>query len=277
MFKKVRLFAMVLTLAMGWSHIGHAADKIIEVAVNVNDYPFGFIDDNNKISGYDGELLQLIEKNLTGYKFHFNSVSRDALIVGLSTGAYTLVADHFYLTKERAAKFEYSKQPTGISDLRLFVHSDDNDIHSLADLARLHKKLNPINTNDARYTVIENYNNKNPDNKITLLPSGEQTAADMFKSVEAGEYDAVIYPIGAFLALKKSLNLDLKVSDSVGLFPNVFLYNKNTDKQFIQDVDNVLIKLKQDGTLSKLSQKWYAEDVYSLKGAEDVKVNTDWE
>lgn len=73
---------MVLTLAMGWSHIGHAADKTIEVAVNVNDYPFGFIDDNNKISGYDGELLQLIEKNLTGYKFHFNSVSRDALIVG---------------------------------------------------------------------------------------------------------------------------------------------------------------------------------------------------
>lgn len=66
MFKKVRLFAMVLTLAMGWSHIGHAADKTIEVAVNVNDYPFGFIDDNNKISGYDGELLQLIEKILPG-------------------------------------------------------------------------------------------------------------------------------------------------------------------------------------------------------------------
>ena len=35
--------------------------------------------------------------------------------------------------------------------------------------------------------------------------------------------------------------------------------------------------LKKDGTLAELSRKWYAEDVYALPGASDVKVNTDWE
>lgn len=277
MFKGTTLLASALALAIGLGQAAHAADKTIEVAVNSNGFPFSFIDDDNKISGYDGELLQIVEQHLKGYKFHFNAVSRDAIIVGLSTGAYSLAANHFYLTKERAEKYDYSRQPAGISDLRLIVRNSENQIHNLSDLAKLHKKLNPIHTNDARYTVIENYNKKNPDNKIDLQPSGEQTAADMFKSVAAGEYDAVIYPIGAFLALKKSLNLDLKVSDSVGLFPNVFLYNKGTDKQFTQAVDKVLVDLKNDGTLAKLSQKWYAEDVYHLPGAADVKVNTDWE
>lgn len=283
MFKGKIFIASALTVLLGLAQHTQAATtsnttpKTVEVVVNSNGYPFSFLDDDNKISGYDGELLQIIEKRLPDYKFHYNAVSRDAMVIGLSTGAYTLAANHFYLTKERAEKYNYSKQPTGISDLRLIIRDDDNQTHSLLDLAKNHKKLYPIHTNDARYTVIETYNQKHPDHKIDLQPSGEQTAADMFKSVASGEYDAVIYPIGAYLALKKTLDLNLKVSDSVGLFANVYLYNKATDKKLIQDVDQVLVDLKKDGTLAKLSQKWYSEDVYSLKGAADVKVSTAWE
>jgi L-cystine transport system substrate-binding protein len=283
MFKGKMFIASALTILLGFAQHTQAATpssttpKTVEVVVNSNGYPFSFLDDDNKISGYDGELLQIIEKRLPDYKFHYNAVSRDAMVIGLSTGAYTLAANHFYLTKERAEKYNYSKQPTGISDLRLIIRDDDNQTHSLLDLAKNHKKLYPIHTNDARYTVIETYNQKHPDHKIDLQPSGEQTAADMFKSVASGEYDAVIYPIGAYLALKKTLDLNLKVSDSVGLFANVYLYNKATDKKLIQDVDQVLVDLKKDGTLAKLSQKWYSEDVYSLKGAADVKVSTAWE
>lgn len=113
-------------------------------------------------------------------------------------------ADHFYLTKERAAQYDYSHQPSGISDLRLIVRNDENGIHNLDALA-----------------------------------NGAQSAADIFRSVASGEYDAAIYPIGALLALNKPLNLNLKASDSIGLFPNVFLYRKNTDPKLIKAVDNV--------------------------------------
>ncbi|MCS5968843.1 hypothetical protein LNP26_19115 [Klebsiella variicola subsp. variicola] len=37
----------------------------------------------------------------------------------------------FYLTKERAEKYDHSGEPTGISDLRLIVRNDENDIHNL--------------------------------------------------------------------------------------------------------------------------------------------------
>ncbi|MDH8318808.1 amino acid ABC transporter substrate-binding protein, partial [Klebsiella pneumoniae] len=74
-------------------------------------------------------------------------------------------------------------EPTGISDLRLIVRNDENDIHNLGDLASGKKKLVPIHTSDARYTVIENYNKKHPGQQINLQPNGEQSAADIFKAV----------------------------------------------------------------------------------------------
>lgn len=277
--KKLRVAALALLAGISatWAAQSSAAPQTVEVVVNANGFPFSFIDDNNKLSGYDGELLQIVDERLPDYQFHFSAVSRDAMIVGLSTGAYSLAADHFYLTKERAAQYDYSHQPSGISDLRLIVRNDENGIHNLDDLANGNKKLVPIHTNDARYTVIENYNQKHTAKPINLQPNGEQSAADIFRSVASGEYDAAIYPIGALLALNKSLNLNLKASDSVGLFPNVFLYRKNTDPKLIKAVDNVLVALKNDGTLSALSKKWYNEDVYQLPGASAVKVNTDWE
>lgn len=281
MLKSKTLLVTSLLLAM---NVGAAfavekspTAETIEVVVNANGFPFSFVDDNNNITGYDGELLKAVDEKLKDYKFHFNAVSRDAMIVGLSTGAYTLAADHFYLTKERAEKYDYSGQPSGISDLRLIVRNNENDIHNLTDLASGKKKLVPIHTTDARYTVIENYNEKHPTQKINLQPNGEQSAADIFKAVASGEYDAAIYPIGALLALNKALNLNLKASDSVGLFPNVYLYKKKTDPKLIKAIDSELEALKKDGTLAALSRKWYDEDVYSLPGADQVKVNTDWE
>jgi L-cystine transport system substrate-binding protein len=94
------------------------------------------------------------------------------------------------------------------SDLRE-LRNNENDIHTLGDLASGKKKLVPIHTSDARYTVIDNYNKKHRQ-QINLQPNGEQSAADIFKAVASGEYDAAIYPIGALLALNKALNLNLK-------------------------------------------------------------------
>lgn len=281
MLKNKLLLVSSLLLAM---NIGSAqavekspTAEVVEVVVNANGYPFSFVDDNDNITGYDGDLLKILDERLPDYQFHFNAVSRDAMIVGLSTGAYTLAADHFYLTKERAEKYDYSGQPSGISDLRLIVRNNENDIHNLADMAKGNKKLVPIHTTDARYTVIDNYNQKNPTQQITLQPNGEQSAADIFRAVASGEYDAAIYPIGALIALNKALNLNLKASDSVGLFPNVYLYKKGADPKLIKAVDEQLAALKKEGVLAELSRKWYAEDIYNLPGANDVKVNIDWE
>ncbi len=275
-FKK-SLAGVVVLAGLTLSAYTQAATTVekVNVALDNNNYPFSYVDENGNISGYDGDLLKIIQQKLPQYKFTYSTVSQDAILTGLKTGAYDLSSNHFYLNKDRAKSFDYSHQPTGISDLRLIVRKDDNSINSLDDIAKKHKKLNPINVNDARYTVIEQYNHIHPSTPITLTPSGEETALDMFRSVDSGEYDAAIYPIGGYLSLIKKVPLNIKASASVGLFPTVVLYKKGEDPQLIHKIDDVLSGLKNDGTLAKLSEKWYQENVYTLPGADKVKVTND--
>lgn len=247
--------------------------KTVEVVINENAFPFSFVDDNGSYSGYDGELLGIIAQKLPQYNFHFNAVSRDAMLIGLSTGTYNLAANHFYINKERAKSYNYSKEPSGLSDLRLIVNKDNDTIHSLDDVATLNKSLVPIHVSDARYQVIADYNKTHPNKPIVLKGTGEQTAVDIFKSVASGEYDAAIYPVGAFIAIQKQLNLPVKIADSVEVVPTVFLYNNAAANQPLQQViDKVLIELKNDGTLEKLSTKWLGSDVYALAGAKAITV-----
>ena len=72
----------------------------------------------------------------------------------------------FYGTAERFKTFDYSENLTGLSDARLIIRSDEKNINSLEDLAKSGKKLAPIPTDDARYTLINQYNEKHPNNKI---------------------------------------------------------------------------------------------------------------
>lgn len=138
----------------------------------------------------------------------------------------------------------------------------------------------PIPTDDARYTLISQYNEEHPDNKIEFEGATEKSAtvADVLKAVGAGKYDAAIYPYTSFQSIKDELDLDLTTTDSIGLFPTVFLYHKgDSTAKLRKDIDKVLDDFRQDGTLSKLSEKWYGEDVFSLPGADKVDSVIYWE
>ena len=93
----------------------------------------------------------------------------------------------------------------------------------------------------------------------------------MLKAGGAGKYDAAIYPYTSFQSIKDELGLDLTTTDSIGLFPTVFLYHKgDSTAKLRKDVDKVLDDFRNNGTLSKLSEKWYGEDVFKLPGADKV-------
>ena len=69
------LLVSALTLAMG-INAAQAVEKsphakTIEVVVNANGFPFSFVDDNNNITGYDGDLLKVLDQRLTDYTFNF--------------------------------------------------------------------------------------------------------------------------------------------------------------------------------------------------------------
>ena len=67
------LLVSSLALAMGITGAQavekSANAKTVEVVVNANGFPFSFVDDNNNITGYDGDLLKVLDQRLTDYTF----------------------------------------------------------------------------------------------------------------------------------------------------------------------------------------------------------------
>ena len=246
--------------------------QVVNIAGVTGKKPYTFVDGNN-YTGYDFELLKKIDEKLPQYKFKYTALAQDALLTGLQSGKYDAATCSFYGTAERFKTFDYSENPTGLSDARLIIRSDEKNINSLEDLAKSGKKLAPIPTDDARYTLINQYNEKHPNNKIEFEGATEKSAtvADVLKAVGAGKYDAAIYPYTSFQSIKDELGLDLTTTDSIGLFPTVVLYHKgDSTAQLRKDVDTVLDDFRNNGTLSKLSEKWYGEDVFKLPGADKV-------
>lgn len=89
----------------------------------------------------------------------------------------------FYGTAERFKTFDYSENSTGLSDARLIIRSDEKNINSLEDFAKSGKKLAPIPTYDARYTLINQYNEKVVPEGLRILDHGRPWLDDQFVSM----------------------------------------------------------------------------------------------
>lgn len=267
---KKRWFSLVLALALVIPAVGCTKgstsssssskdSKVIKIAIVNDAKPFTYLDENGDYSGYDSEVLKAVNKKLPEYKFEFSGMSQSALLLGVESGKYDLGTCHFYKSPEREQKFLFPDQPFGLSDLKIVTKKNRTDINSMADLVG--KKLEPIPANDARYTIVQNYNKEHPDKKVNLQSIEALNTADSFKMIASGQYDAAVYPAAAFPAVQKDLNLDIKLTGTVTKVPTYFVLNKK-DTELKGKLDKALKELKDDGTLSKLSVKWFGTDVY---------------
>ena len=83
-----------------------------KVAIGIgNEFsPFCYLDENEKETGYDYEVMQAVAKELSGkYAFTFTPDAFANLIIGLDTKKYDMVIHHFGYTAERAQKYQYAK------------------------------------------------------------------------------------------------------------------------------------------------------------------------
>ena len=241
--------------------------KTVQIVGPSASQPYQIYKSKDKLSGYNGDILAAIQKDLKNkYKFQYQVTEANSVFVGLQSGKYDLAVGNYYYSTERAKTYDYSRNPTLLSDLRLVVRKDDNKITDLASLAKTNGKLEPIDVADPRYGIVENWNKQHPEQKVTLKSSGFVDTANQFKDIVNKQYDAILYPRTNFDTAQKKLNEPLKLSKSISVFPVVYYYHKSsTSTQLRKDIDKELLKLRKNGTLAKLSQKWLGSDPFTAK------------
>lgn len=236
----------------------------ITVAVASNSKPVSYTGTDGKLTGYEVDILRAIDDAVPEYELNIESVSQSAEEVGIDTGKYALIAQGAFKTADRAKKYLIPDENTGLSLIKIYTLKEKTDIKTLADLKG--KKLAPVPPNGGIYNMLTAYNKDHPDTAVQFTTAENVPIANRFKELQDRKYDAVVWPSSNLdlPAIEKSLGTSFGASDPVQINPTYLLIAKS-QTDFYDKVNAAIKKLKQDGTLTKLSQQYFGENVFDYQ------------
>ena len=231
--------------------------KTIKVGTMGTYSPFTYNDEKGNLTGYDIEVLRLLEKKIPDIKFEFIQAPWEALFAGLDSNKFDLLANQISWSPERDEKYLFTAKGYIYVQTKLCVRSDDNTHTSLADFKG--EVLGGI-TGDAFTQIMEKYNAEHG-NPFTIQYYGEEYV-DIFMDIDAGRVagtvnDTIVVPDQA-----KTLGLHIKcVGDVLEASPSYYVFRKDSGGQELKSqIDKAMDEAIADGSLSALCIKWFGED-----------------
>lgn len=246
---------------------GDGGKKVITVAHTNYYVPYDFVNEKGESDGFEVAVMKEVAKKLPQYDFKFVPTSDDDLLIGVESGKYTVGTKGIWITEPRKKKYIFPKNNIGASVIGLIVRKENTDkIKDLAFFADFSGKLVPIASQDARYSVIDNFNKENPDHQIKLTPSEAFQVADAYSWVLEGRYDAYLE---VELSYKNNIQKEdapyHKFNDQLTYIrykgiPTYPIINKN-EQQFADDYDKAIEELRQEGKIAELEQQYFGESL----------------
>jgi len=273
---KITLAAALIMLAVSPSFAASKSKKsktkvrTINVAHTVTNVPYDFLDEKGNADGFEIAVLKAVDELLPEYEFKFHGVSDEELLIGTESGKYQLGTKGAWITEERKKKFLIPSNPLAASVIGIaFRKENAGQIKDLESFAKFSGKLIPISPQSAQYSVIQDFNEKHPSNQIKLVPSDVFDIADSYLWVLEGRYDA-------YFVLKLSFEKNVlketgpyhQFADKLAYLPYKGiptwpLFNKK-ETELAAAYDKAVQTLKENGTISKLSLKYFGEDVFNF-------------
>jgi polar amino acid transport system substrate-binding protein len=220
----------------------------IRMAMSGQYPPFNFVDENNKLTGFDVEMGQEVAKRI-GVKGVPLSTAWDGIIAGLLANKYELICGSMAITAERLKSIDFT-DPYYRSGAQLFVKKG-SPIKSVKD-------LNGKKVGTTLGTTYEKWVRANITGADVRTYKG---VPDMILEINTGRIDGFITDkiVGA-LAIKKkgapiSLAGDLLYEEKMG----IALRQNNPDLKTA--MNEALAAMKKDGTYHRISMKWLGIDV----------------
>jgi len=224
-------------------------DGVITVGTEGTYRPFTFhAKGNGALTGYDVEVMRAVAAKL-GVDVKFEETQWDAIFAGLDAGRFEAIANQVSITPERKAKYEFST-PYTVSPGVVVVNKDDDDISSFADLE---------GKTTAQSLTSNWYEMAKKDGADVQPVEGWAQAVTLLKQ---GRVDATVNDRLTFLDYRTTEgDTSLKVAAQTDdVARNAIAFRSGSDS-LVKAVDKALADLKADGTLARISKKYFGEDV----------------
>ena len=219
------------------------------IATEGNWSPWTYHDVNGVLTGFDIEIGTKIAEGL-GMKAEFKEVPWESILVGVETGTFDIACNGVGYTEERAQKFLFT-DPYVYTEAVLVVRKDNQDIESLDDLKGKTTSNSPNSTYAQKAEAIG----------ATVVYV--DTLGETMMMVEDGRVDATINAKGSVDDyLKEHPNARIKIVQTVAGEPVAYPIRKTAEnEELLKKINKILDGLREDGTLSKLSVKYFGEDL----------------
>ena len=231
---------------------------VLKIGTEGTYKPFTYHDESDNLTGYDVEVAKAIGEKL-GVKVEISEITWEGLLASLDNGTVDLVLNQVGVTDERKEKYDFS-DPYLYSYIALITSKDNNDIKTWEDAKGKKTSLN----------VSSNYA------KIAEEEGMDITASDTFsKDIElllAGRTDCVINNTIAFNDyITQKPDTNIKIADIKKDPDTVAVPIPKGNEDLVKAVNEALKELKEEGTLSELSNKFLGKDFSKELTLEEIQ------
>ena len=214
--------------------------------------PWTFHDENDELVGYDIEVAQGIADYL-GVDVQFVEGEWDGLFAGLNSRRYDIVANGVEVTSERKETYDFSV-PYGYIRTAIIVQDGNDEITSFEDL----DGKTTANTLASTYAALaESYG---------ATATGVDDLAQTIELLRAGRVDATLNAeVTYYDYMKAHPDAPIKIAALTEDASQVSIpVRKGEDNaSFLAAVNEAIEKMRQEGKLSEISEKYFGFDISS--------------
>lgn len=257
-FRRHALKLGAALLAAGLLLPAHAADLLatakargtLRIAMEGTYPPFNFKDARTgELTGYDVDVARLLAAKL-GLKPEFVSTEWAAILAGLGAGKYDVIISQVGITPKRLEAFDFS-EPYTYSSPQLIVRKDERAQYAtLADLKG--KKLGV-----GQGSVFEQQAKAVAGITVKSYPAAPENLQDL----AVGRIDAALNDSLMVAYLLSNSKLPIKAGARVGNVERMGIPFQKGNPQFKAALNKALAEAGADGSLKKISVKWFGADV----------------
>ena len=230
-----------------------AGDKIV-VGLDDNFPPMGFKDENNEIVGFDIDLAKEATKRL-GREVEFKAIDWSSKEAELKSGRVNVLWNGLDITDKRKENMLFS-DPYMDNRQIIFVKKGATGITDEQSLAGKTVGTQSASTAEEYIDGSDFFKNKVKEVKKY------SDFVSAFMDLENGRVDAVIGDeiVGRYYMSKHPDTIDA-VDVAVGPVSQFGIAFAKDNQKLRDDVQKVLDEMVKDGTVAKISEKWFGKDI----------------
>jgi len=250
MLKSIAVAAAITAGLAGASSAQEA--ETLRVGMSGGYFPFTFVK-QDVLQGFEVDVMNAVGEE-TGLDIAFETMSFAGLVGALDAGRIDTIANQITITPEREAKFAFT-QPYVYDGAQVVVKQGNEAVSGVEDLRGR--------------TVAVNLGS-NFEQLLSELPYADEIEIKTYESNIAqetalGRVDAFVMDRVSSAQLIRESPLPLELAGQpFSEIRNALPFRDDDEGTALRDeVDAALTTLRENGTLTEISQKWFGTDITS--------------